>query len=273
MIPAALMPAALILAGSRHGADPVALSEGVAHKALILLDGRPLLMRVYDALKAAGITRIAICADQPEVVMLAQQLGAEVIAPGPGPSASVVAAHAQLGTPLLVTTADHALLRPEWVADFLADAPISADVAILLARRDTVEAAYPGSERTWLRFADGQWSGCNLFLIATHRGQAASYVWQQVEAERKRPWRIAAKLGLQSLWSYWRGHLTLAEALSRIGHRVGLQASMVAARNGLAAIDVDKPADLADVKRIIHQMAGSSSLTPPKPLSGVPDSA
>jgi len=130
--------------------------------------------------------------------------------------------------------------------------PRLPDVAVLLARRDTVEAALPGNRRTWLRFADGEWSGCNMFLIATPRGEAAIAIWQQVEAERKRPWRIAARLGWRSLWFYWRGKLTLAEALAMLGQRIGVQAAVVAARDGLAAVDVDKASDLADARRLIN---------------------
>jgi hypothetical protein len=123
-------------------------------------------------------------------------------------------------------------------------------VAVLMAARSTVEAALPGTRRTWLRFADGEWSGCNLFHIASASGANAIATWQQVEAERKRPWRIAARLGLGTLWSYWRGRLTLADALARLGQRIGIEAALVAAHDGLAAVDVDKAQDLADVRRI-----------------------
>ena len=55
------IPSALILAGSRQGAqDPVALAEGVAHKALVTVEGEPLLTRVYQALRDAGVERIAV---------------------------------------------------------------------------------------------------------------------------------------------------------------------------------------------------------------------
>ena len=52
--------------------------------------------------------------------------------------------------------------------------------------------------RTWLRFADGQWSGCNLFLLQSRRAQAAIATWSAVEADRKRPWRIAAAFARSS---------------------------------------------------------------------------
>lgn len=245
------LPAALILAGSRPGPDPVAQAEGVAHKALIDIAGRPMLARVHAALAAAGAARIVVSADEPDVVALARSLGCDIVAPAVGPSGSVAAAFARFGAPLLVTTADHALLDAAWVADFLSDTPANADVAVLLARRETVEAAAPGSRRTWLRFADGAWSGCNLFYLATPRAAAALELWQTVEAERKRPWRLAARLGFGTLASYLVGRLGLAEAVARLGRRVGLRAAVVAARDGLAAVDVDRPGDLAQVRALL----------------------
>lgn len=246
-----MKPSALILAASRPGVpDPVAQSEGVAHKALAEVGGIPILARVHAALSAAGIERIAVAADLPEVVALTQSLGAEVIAPDAGPSGSVMRGLALLGAPMLVTTADHALLEPGWVDQFVADTPGDADVAILLARRDVVEEALPDTRRTWWRFADGQWSGCNLFLLATQASEAAISTWREVEANRKRPWRIAARLGLPVLWNYLLGKLTLSNAVSRLGARIGVRAVAVAARDGLAAVDVDKVSDLEQVRRI-----------------------
>ena len=244
--------AALVLAGSRPGApDPVAMAEGVPHKALAIAGGETMLSRVVEALRGAGMTEIAVCASESAVVAAARDLGCRVIKPGPGPSASVAAGFAELGAPMLVTTADHALLEPAWVRDFIADTPADADVAVLLAHRDAVEKAAPGSRRTYLKLADGGWSGCNLFLLQTPRAQAAIATWSAVEADRKRPWRIAGRLGLGTLLRYALGRLTLAQAVARLGRRVGITAASVSARDGLAAVDVDKPGDLAAVRAIL----------------------
>ena len=242
---------ALILAGSRPGAvDPVAVSEGIAHKALAEVGGKPILTRVVEALREAGISRIAVAANDPQVMALAEALSADLVPPQAGPSASVGAAFADLGAPLLVTTADHALLRAEWVRDFIADVPEGTDAAVLLASREAVERAMPESRRTWLRLADGDWSGCNIFLMASPRAINAIEAWKAVEADRKRPWKIAARFGLRPLWLYITGRLTSDGAVSLLGRRVGIEAHAVAARDGLAAVDVDKPQDLADVRRI-----------------------
>lgn len=249
---------ALILAGSRPGApEPVAEAEGVAHKSLVEIAGKPMLAHVVVALREAGIARIAVSASDPHVRDLAAELGCEVLATGTGPSASVAIGLDTLGAPLLVTTSDHALLKPEWVRDFLADTPAGSDVAILLARRETIEAAMPGSRRTYLRFADGHWSGCNLFLLASPRAGLAIETWKMVEADRKRPWRIAARLGVGMLLGYALGRLTLADAIGRLGRKIGVTASLVAARDGLAAVDVDKPSDLVDARAIMGGRAGA----------------
>lgn len=235
---------ALILAGSRGEADPLADYAGVADKALIEIGGRSMLARVAGALTAAGATRILVSATSHAVADHARVLGLEVIAAASGPSASTALALDLAGAPLLVTTADHALLDPDWVRSFLSAVPLEADVAVLLARRETIERDVPGTRRTYLRFADGDFSGCNLFQLATPAAAHAIAFWQQVERDRKRPWRIVRRLGPVLLLRYVLGRLSLAEALERIGSTAGFRARYVESAAGLAAVDVDKPADL-----------------------------
>lgn len=242
---------ALVLAGSRGGVEPVAEYAGAPHKALILLQGETLLARVVGALRAAGATRIAVVSSHPRVRAEAQRLGAEPLDEAAGPSLSVRAGAERLGAPLLVTTADHALLRAEWVERFLADVPADADVAALVAARSTVEAAAPATQRTWLKLADGHWSGCNMFYLANARALAVVDLWRRIEAERKRPWRMAGILGPGMLLRYATGRLTLKEAAARVGRLAGVRAAIVETPYGLASVDVDKPADLDLVRLLV----------------------
>lgn len=249
-----MTPSAVVLAGSRPGArDPVADSEAVPHKVLAKLAGKTLLEHVVVALAGAGIERIAVSANHPAVEAEAHRLGVILLPTARGPSESVAIAFERFGAPLLVTTGDNPLLQSAWIRAFAAGPSPEADVAVMLARRDLVEAAAPDTRRTWLSFADGQWSGCNLFLLATPAAANAIAAWRQVEADRKRPWRIARRLGLGTLLSYWRGKLTLAEAMARLGRTLGVNAALVPATDGRAAIDVDKPEDLALVRRLADQ--------------------
>ncbi len=245
---------ALVLAGSRPGGDPLAAYAGVSHKALIEIGGTPMLERVVRALAATPqISRIVVAIERPELVAALPDLGKPVLAlaAAAGPSASVAAALAAEGTPLLVTTADHALLKPQWLQEFLRKADDGADVSVGLARRAAVTTAVPDTQRTYLRFADDHYSGCNLFLMRHAAARGVIALWQQIEAERKRPLKMLARLGFGYALRYRFGWLRLDQALARLGTLAGARVAFVDMQDGLAAVDVDKPADLDLVRRLV----------------------
>ena len=247
---------ALVLAGSRGGVDPVAQYAGVSQKGLIALGGRTLLTRVLEAVDQAGVERIGVSTNDAalEAALAGEKTRAAVsrLPSAAGPSQSVHDGAQAMGTPLLVTTVDHALLRPEWVTDFMADTPADADIAVLLGEEALVQAAAPTTRRTYLAFRDGRYSGCNLFYLKTPASLRAIDLWRTVEKHRKRPWKIAALFGPVMLARYLLGLMTLDEMVARIGRLAGVKAAAVRARHGLAAVDVDKPADLDLVRSIVE---------------------
>lgn len=249
----------LVLAGSRGPEDPVAKLAGVSHKAFAPIAGVPMLVRVVRALTAApsvGIIHISIerpelVRDHPELGMLLAG-GRLVLLPAEGsPSRSVMAALEALGAPLFVTTADHALLRPEWVEHFLDHLPDGADICVGLARDSVVQAAVPETRRTYLRFADGAFSGCNLFAFRTDASIEVARTWRQVEAQRKSPLRMIRLLGIGSILRFMAGRLSLGMALDRLGRMTGTVAAVVEMPFGLAAVDVDKAADMELAERLL----------------------
>ncbi|MFO7326444.1 MAG: nucleotidyltransferase family protein [Pseudomonadota bacterium] len=246
---------ALVLAGTRPGGDPLAAHAGVSHKALIPVGGMPMLGRVLAALaEVPSIARIVVAIDDAGVLagMPPVATPVEAMASASGPSASVARALEQSGTPLLVTTADHALLQPAWVEEFLACAAGSpADALVAMARRADVVRAAPSSQRTWWRFSDGDFSGCNLFLLATPAAAGVVRLWQQLEAQRKHPVAQLRLLGLGHVLRYRLGILSLPQALARLGALSGARIAPVVLSDGRAAIDVDKPADLELVQSLL----------------------
>lgn len=268
MSPAAPL-VAVVLAGERPGeVDPVARAAGVAAKALVPVAGRPMVERVVDALAATpGIGPIRLVA-RPEAGLLALP-GLRALAaagrlgldpPAASPAASVAAAlEAAGGAPLLVTTADHPLLTAALVAEFLEGARASgADLALGLAPAAAVLELAPHTRRTWWRFADGCWSGANLFRLAGPGARPALAFWRRVEAERKRPWRIVRLLGPLDLLLYLTRSLTLAAAMARASRRLGCCVAAVPLGAGEAAIDVDKPEDLVLAEALLSRPAAAA---------------
>lgn len=242
---------ALVLAGSRPGEDPGAICAGVAHKALIELGRETLLTKVVRAVQAAGAGKVLVSCSLPAVAEHARALGCEVLDAQEGPSASVAAAFDRAGPALLVTTADHAFLRAEWVSELVQGCGQEADLALMLAERSKVETAMPGSRRTYLHFSDGDWSGCNLFYLRTGDARRAVELWQSIERDRKKPWKIALRIGIGTLLTYLRGKLPIQSALDRLGAMIGISVTLVPASDGLAAVDIDKPQDLDDARRLV----------------------
>jgi len=256
---------ALVLAGSRGPDDPMTRASGVRHKALILVGGEPMLRRVIRALGASPeVGRIVVCIESPEIVErmpgLAEAAAGKPVSTFPAagsPSRSVAAALKELGTPLLVTTGDHALLKPQWITHFLKYKPASADAAVALARSEVVLGETPGTERTYLRFSEAAYSGCNLFHFATPESIGLAELWQKIEVLRKQPFKMLQLLGPTYALRYRLGTLSLQAALKRLGALAGgVEAAVVELPFGRAAIDVDKPADLELVERLLCEDRG-----------------
>ncbi len=245
---------ALVLAGSRGGeTDPAAAYAGVSQKGLIVLQGQTLLSRVLGAIEAAGPETIGVSANDEAIKVALAGAKVVLLPTASGPSQSVEQAAHQLGFPLIVTTVDHALLKAEWITQFLADTPPSADVAVLLASEEKVQAAAPRTKRTYLRFQDGRFSGCNLFLLRNENALKVVETWRKVEALRKQPWKIAAMLGPSFLIRYLLNWLTLDQAVAKLSKLAGVNAAAVRAHDGLAAIDVDKPSDLDLARALVGE--------------------
>ena len=250
---------ALILAGSRGPGDPLAVYAGVEHKALIEIGGRSMLERVIAALAAVdSIERIVVQIERPDLLDAHPALRAaagdrklDVIAAAHSPSSSVLVALDQLGTPLLVTTADHALLLPEWVRYFVEHRDCSADVCAALASSEAVLGELPQTRRTWLRFRGRRFSGCNLFYFATPASAGVARIWLEIENQRKKPIKMIRRLGWTTALLYLLDKLSLDGALKRLGRLAGATLAVVEMPFGLAAVDVDKPADLDLVRELV----------------------
>lgn len=250
---------ALVLAGSRPGGDPLSAHAGVSHKALIDVGGRTMIERVVAALAATPeVLHIVIAIERPEILSTLPGLKAPLCSKPvaamlaeESPSASLAAALRRFGTPLLATTADHALLDPRMLRELIDGGPGDADMSMALARKAAVIAASADTKRTYLRFADGEFSGCNLFLLQRPGALQVVNVWRGLESLRKRPLRMMLRLGVDCALRYRLGRLRLAQAIARLERMSGARIAVVEMSDGRAAIDVDKVEDLELVRRLV----------------------
>ncbi len=250
---------AILLAGQRPGENQLAADFGVALKPLIPVVGQTMVARVVATLGTCpDVGRILVLSQSPEAIAAAlpDDPAISVRASGDGIARSVAAfaGGPDAPWPVLVTTADHVLLTPETVADFLAQAE-DCDVAFAMVERRTVLARFPRTRRTWLRFAGGAYTGANLFALNRPASAAALAVWSEIEADRKKGWRLLARFGPMLLIRALTRTISLQAALERAGARLGLVVKPVVLGDARAAVDVDKPADHALATAVLEGRA------------------
>jgi GTP:adenosylcobinamide-phosphate guanylyltransferase len=239
---------AIILAGQRPGTDVLAAHFGITLKALVPLAGEAMLTHVLRTVHVSPqIGRVIVLAQEPEKLAAAIKAGggAETRQSSAGISVSLKALADGGGVPWpwLVTTADHPLLTPAMIAQFLAEA--QTDLSVGMVEKTAMLKQFPDARRTWLRFADGHWSGANLFAFRSDNVRAALNLWAAAEQDRKKAWKLFLHFGPWLAFRAITRTIGLQSALGKAGRRLDLTASLVAMTDPVAAIDVDKPADHA----------------------------
>lgn len=236
---------ALVLAGSR-----VDQALGTSTKAGINLRGVPMLRRVVDALRGSShVGRIVVCGPGH----LSQWIGTDVVPTAGSPASSVAGfLETQSSWPILVTTADHPLLTREMIDYFCRETLKNmTDITVGMASRTTIARSYPKTRRTYFRFKDDHWCGCNLFGMNTPNVQNVVRFWQALENHRKRPMKVVRGFGLMNLLGVALGLWTVQEAFARGAARFGMTGRPIPMPWAEAAIDVDTLEDLVLVDSIL----------------------
>jgi GTP:adenosylcobinamide-phosphate guanylyltransferase len=247
---------AVVLAGSRPGSAPLAARGGENLKALIPVAGKPMLRWPIDALLACpAVGEILVVAQQPDRLrpglpddprVILRQSDSTIAA-----TLSAMIADKGVQFPMLVTTADHALLTPAMIAEFVGTAG-DADLAIGVVEQRVLFARFPAAKRTWIGFRGGRYSGANLFLLGSPQVGAAIAQWRSVEQERKKGWRLLAALGPALLLGAVLKLRTIDQSAAAIGRKLGLGIRAVQLSNAMAAIDVDKAEDHALAEALLQ---------------------
>lgn len=246
---------AVVLAGSRPGVDPFAAQHGTDLKALIPVGGEPMVRRPVQALLASDcVERLLVLAQQPERIgaAFAADPRLEIRKSGATIASTILDLLDDPATewPLLVTTADHALLTPDTVEEFCARAT-GADLAIGVVERRKLLERLPQSKRTWIPFRGGAYTGANLFLLGSGKVRPVIETWRSAEQGRKKGFRLLQGFGPAVLVGAVLRIRTLDQTLAALGRRFGLSVRAVELSNPIAAVDVDKPEDLRLAEAIL----------------------
>ena len=252
----------VVLAGERPGRSAISQALDLPASVLVDVAGKPSLQRVLEAIAGAREAEAGlVCGPAASVYHnhsglrhMVESSGFQWLAPAQGPSASAIrAVEALKRFPVFITAGDHALLTPELIDRFCKEAATTGgDFVAGFVPYALVQKAYPESRRTVHRYRDGAVCGSNLFAVFNHQGVQALRFWQAVEMERKRPWKIAQKLGPLFLLRFLARQVSLADALKRLSRLSGCTVAAVEVDSAQAAVDVDSLADRDLAERILR---------------------
>ena len=238
----------LILAAQRPGTvNPLAEAAGVSHKCIMPMQSRPLIEHVLATLDTMpDARRITVSIDAPHAlshVPLVQKLIAEG-------RLDIVQAHqtlfdsvaAALGKPedfpVVITTADNVLLTEDMLRHFM-PALAGTDVGVAMCQKDVLLAKYPDGQRRFHRFADGEWSNCNLYALMTPRALAAAEFFRGGGQFAKSLKRVMDAFGLFNMIAYKFAWFARDRAMERLSLRSGVRVKAIDMPFAEAPIDVD----------------------------------
>ena len=250
---------AVVLAGSRPGSDPLAGAFGTDLKALVPVGGKPMVRWPVETLLASPrFAEVRVLAQEPERIGEALPADPKLIVEK---SAATIASTLErlcfdptVKWPLFVTTADHVLLD-EGMIDEFCDLGEIADIAIGVVERENLMKRLPKSQRTWIHFRSGSYSGANMFLLSGTKVLPALELWRSVEQDRKKGWALLWAFGPLNLLSAVLRLRTIHQVLDRIGKRLGATVEAVDLSDPLAAVDVDKLEDHGLVEKLLKERA------------------
>ncbi|UCH25544.1 MAG: NTP transferase domain-containing protein [Trueperaceae bacterium] len=238
---------AVVLAGGSP-AEPLAAWAGVATKALVPFEGRPLAAYVLEALRESrrvhhivyvGPTTPCVeqlCDDQVPsgerlVDSLAMGLGAALALARPG-----------MGR-LLILTADLPWLTAAGIDRFVDDAP-AADFVFPVVPKAVSKQHFPEQTRTYVRLDATLYTGGNLLLLQAEAAPRLLPFVDRAYRARKNPVALSTIVGVRMLVRFLLGVASLSEVERRVSALLDAEVRVLVTGDASLAADVDSPTHL-----------------------------
>ncbi len=243
---------AVVLAGGGKN-EPLTEQENVSNKAFILVNDKPILAYILDALQEAPLVRqIVVVGPHAELEVL-KVAGYQFDAVAEQGSMLDNLAAGFTGVepdrPCLVVTGDIPLINAEVIEKFLAlCAPHDHDLYYPVLSRERCLLQFPKTERTYVRLREGHVTGGNIGLLMPawfleNRDRLNLFI-----SYRKKPLKLLRILPISFLFKYIFKMLSLKDLETHLSQLLNLRAKAVLCDCVEIAVDVDKPGDLMLVK-------------------------
>ncbi len=240
-------------------------SQG-GYKAMINLNGRPMIQWVLDALsQAKSIERIILVGLPPmtnlycaKPIIIVEEQGDLLSNVRAG--CHEVAGHNPSATHTLLVAADIPLLTPEmvdWMASQVAEG--NSDMYYALVERNLIEKAYPGARKVFISLKDLQVCSGEVNAIRLSLAVSDQPFWQRLVEARKNPLKLASVAGYDTMFLLRLGTRSLDAVEKGVQERFGFSCRALLSPYPEIAVDVDKPFQLEIASTALRKRAGASA--------------
>ena len=243
-MPATPVLDAILPAGGRL--DPeLAAKVGTDVKALIQIDGKPLLEHVLDAIQSSGMVRRTVLIGGEEVRKAYGGRATLVLDEADSGPANMyngleaLLAQPEAPTRILLATTDLAYVRGEHVKRLIEMSPIDKQIVVPAVRRADFEAEYPGTSSTFVKLKDGEFTLGGMFLIDADAMLSMRPHAEGVFNQRKSKLGMAKLLGFGFALRFLTGSLSLADVEKKIASLLGCSAVPLPGAPAEFAYDID----------------------------------
>lgn len=255
---------ALVLAGGLNS-ESLKVSSGCEKEALITIGNRPMVEYVVNALKhTPEVCRIVVAGHRDDLDsifggdpdLILTEGGSNAITTLQRGLESLNAKTIELNYPqkmVIVTTGDIPMITPEAIGDFLRLCKKrTGNIYYPIVTREISESKYPGVVRTYVRLREGQFTGGNLILVDPVSVSHCADIAKKIVQRRKNPLALSKLLGWRFVLKFLFHTLTLEEVEEKVSRMLGVRGVAIISNYAEVGVDVDKPADLQLVRRILE---------------------
>jgi GTP:adenosylcobinamide-phosphate guanylyltransferase len=257
------MDAVVIAGGVPQPGEPLYPYTQGKPKALLDICGKPMAQWVLDALsESQKIDRVVVTGLEADCGLKCEKIQAYL------PSAGSILGNIRSGAEKIlelnptaryvaVVSSDIPSIKAEHV-DWVVDAAMQTqeDVYYNVIQQETMEARFPGSNRTYTHLKGIVVCGGDLNVLGVEIVRGDASLGEKIISARKNPLKQAALVGFDTLFLLLIRQITIDAAAARVTKRLGITGRALVCPYAEIGMDVDKPHQLEIMRADLARRAG-----------------
>lgn len=245
------MDAIVTAGGIPQPGDPLYVYSNGDSKALIDVEGKPMVQWILDALgDSKKVDNVIVIGLSPKSGLTCKKPLHYISNQGRMLANIVAGVNKSLelnkkNEYVLLVSSDIPALKGDMV-DWLIKTCMETrdDLYYGVCPREVMEARFPTSKRTFTKLKDMEVCGSDINVI--HVSMATDHLdtWEELIGNRKSPLRQAAVIGWDTLFQLFTRQFTLQSLVERASQRIGIKGRAIIWSQAEPCMDVDKPHQL-----------------------------